>query len=177
MLFIMQSYYLCILNRKISMAQIEENDRYKLRQSVKKSLRVDLTPMVDLGFLLITFFILTATLSQPTIANLVMPKDSKIKTLIKKNTVLTVMLMRKDSIAWYEGTIENKGPLAYCSYNNLRSVIQQKQTKVAKVLGDRAETVLIIYPGKESTYKNFIDVLDEIEINNINHYFVINAEQ
>ena len=87
------------------MAQIEENNRSKSKKySKRKSVRVDLTPMVDLGFLLITFFILTTTLSDPTIANLFLPKDSIIKTPVKANAALTLLLTRNDSIKYFEGT-------------------------------------------------------------------------
>jgi biopolymer transport protein ExbD len=157
------------------MAQIEEKTHSKSKKYLhKRLLRVDLTPMVDLGFLLITFFVLTTSLSEPTAAALVMPKDSSAKTLVKGNAVLTLMLMRNDSIAWYEGASEANPRITYCRFNELRSVIQQKQKKVASILGDRNETIIIIYPGKESTYKNFMDVMDEVNINDITHYFVVN---
>jgi len=132
--------------------------------------------MVDLGFLLITFFILTTALSQPTIARLIMPEDSNVKTAVKESSVLTLILTRNDSIDYYEGSIPKAELIGHCSFRKLRSVIQQKQNKVAKALGDRAETVIIIYPGNQSTYKNFVDALDEIQINDVSHYFVMNAK-
>ena len=153
----------------------DNNHRNSKRYFAKKMLRVDLTPMVDLGFLLITFFILSTALSEPLVALLVMPKDSPVKTSVKNNTVLTLSLMRNDSIAYYEGSAPKQEFIRYCSFNNLRSVIQQKQQKVSKILGSRKETVIIISPGKESTYKNFVDALAEIQINDIQHYFVIDA--
>lgn len=131
--------------------------------------------MVDLGFLLITFFILTTVLSQPIVAKLLLPKDAPISTPVKRNAVLTLSLMRNDSIAWYEGISEKDKSINYCSFGGLRSVIQQKQKEVASILGNCKETVLIIYPGKESTYKNFVDVLDEISINDISRYFIMNS--
>jgi biopolymer transport protein ExbD len=156
------------------MSQFEENNRRKSNKgSGKKFLRVDLTPMVDLGFLLITFFILITALSEPTIAKLIMPKDSPIDIPVKKSATLTLLLIRNDSIGYYEGDAPKPGIIRYCSFSNLRLVIQQKQQKVAEVLGNRKETVIIISPGNESTYKNFVDALDEIQINDIQHYFVI----
>jgi biopolymer transport protein ExbD len=160
------------------MAQMEERTRRESKNdSASKSLRVDLTPMVDLGFLLITFFILTTALSEPTVARLVMPKDTQVKTLVKENATLTLMLKRNDSIDYYEGDMPKQEFIGHCSFNNLRSVIQQKQKKVAQVLGNSKETVAIISPGDESTYKNFVDALDEIQINDIQHYFIIDTKQ
>jgi len=79
-------------------------------------------------------------------------------------------------IQYFEGTSENKENTKYCSFKNLRFVIQQKQKKVAAILGNRLETVIIIYPEDQSTYRNFIDALDEIQINDITHYFVMNSK-
>ncbi|MEP6952295.1 MAG: biopolymer transporter ExbD [Ginsengibacter sp.] len=160
------------------MAQIEEENRRKSKNDpARKSLRVDLTPMVDLGFLLLTFFILTTTLSEPTVARLIMPKESGVKTPVKENATITLMLKRNDLIDYYEGSAPKQQFIEHCSFGNLRSVIQQKQHKVGQVLGDRKETVIIISPGNESTYKNFVDALDEIQINDVRHYFVTDAIQ
>ena len=170
----MKCFYLCISLKK-TMAQIEDNNRNKSkRYSANKSIRVDLTPMVDLGFLLITFFILTTTLSEPTIAKLVLPKDVKINRPVKNSAVLTLELTRNDSVEYFEGQLKKNATGDYCSFKNLRGVIQQKQKEVASVLGDRKETIILIYAEAESTYKNFMDVMDEIQINDVSHYYVMN---
>ena len=159
------------------MAQIEENIHNKSKKySARRLIRVDLTPMVDLGFLLITFFVLTTALSQPASTNLILPKDSGENILLKESVVLTLRLIRNDSIQYFEGTNENKENTKYCSFKNIRSVIQQKQKKIAAILGNRLETTIIMYPENQSTYKNFMDALDEIQINDIRHYFVMNSK-
>jgi biopolymer transport protein ExbD len=163
------------LTLKTIMAQFEEHLNTKSKSNCKKkSLRVDLTPMVDLGFLLITFFLFTTTLSQPTVAKLVMPKDSPVTTSVKMNAVLALVLTRNDSIEYYEGNPTEKILPAYCAFAKLRSIIEQKQKKVGKVLGDASQTVIIIYPGDQLTYKNFMDVLDEIQISDESRYFIMN---
>lgn len=157
------------------MAQIENNNHGKTRLLTgRTSLRVDLTPMVDLGFLLISFFMLTTTLSQHRVANLIMPKDSDIETLVGEQATLTLMPVRNNEINYYEGRQPAPGLIRHCSYAEVRAVIRQKRQKVAEALGSADKTVVIIDPGPESSYKNFMDLLDEILINDIQHYFVIN---
>lgn len=160
------------------MAQLEGNNRRKSKYfSSKKSLRVDLTPMVDLGFLLITFFILTTALSEPAVTNLLMPKDNKkVTTAVKEHATLTLMLSRNNAVAYYEGSRPAQEFIKHCSFNDLRSVIQHKQQMVAKMLGDRKETVVIISPDESSTYKNFVDALDEIQINDLKHYYIVDGK-
>src|ERR1700733_5385889 len=79
-----------------------------VKKSKKLSTRVDLTPMVDLGFLLITFFMYTTTLAKPKTMEINMPyKDPNMKiedqTKVKESTALTVLLSRDHRIYYYKG--------------------------------------------------------------------------
>lgn len=172
----MKNFKVRILYKNVNMARVEEDRHANAKRGyLKKSLKVDLTPMVDLGFLLITFFVLTTALSQPTIAKLIMPKDSKDKTPIKETDLLTIVLTSNDSIAWCEGSLQKSHAMNYCRFNNLRSVIQQKQKKVSYTSGNASATTMVIFPGKETSYRNFINMLNEIQINSITHYFVMKS--
>ena len=157
------------------MAQIENTLHHNSKSCTSRvRIQMDLTPMVDLGFLLITFFILTTTLSQPNSTDLIIPKDSPLKTFVKESAVLTIMPVRNDIIDYFQGRNNENIKIKHCSYEELGSIIQQKQNEVARVLGDKNETTIIIDPGPQSSYKNFMDILDEIQINDIRHYFVVN---
>lgn len=160
------------------MAQIENTLRRNAKSSISRvRIQMDLTPMVDLGFLLITFFILSTTLSKSNSTDLLMPKDSEIKTILNETTVLTLMPVRNNEIDYFEGRNNSGSKMKHCTYVDLRSIIQQKQNEVAYKLGDKDKTVIIIDPGSESSYRNFVDILDEIQINDIRHYFVVNHNQ
>ena len=79
-----------------------------VKKAKKLSTRVDMTPMVDLGFLLITFFVFTATMTTPTTLDLNMPKDikdEKEQTEAKESGVLTIMLGKGNQVYYYEGTL------------------------------------------------------------------------
>ncbi len=95
------------------MAEIAPNHRTgkNKRRTKKLSTRVDLTPMVDLGFLLITFFMLATTLNKPQTMEIAMPSREKIseaeQTKIKASRTLTVLLGKDNTVYYYEGTREN----------------------------------------------------------------------
>lgn len=157
------------------MASFEERLSHKTNKRIKKKINVDLTPMVDLGFLLITFFIFTSVISQPSVAQLVLPKDNAVdSTPVTATASLTLRLLSNDSIVYYEG-LKHLLP-QFCNYQSLRSVIRQKQESVERSFGNKNETVLIIRPTISCTYKNFMDVMDEVYINDVTHYYVLNVK-
>src|SRR5918998_4449078 len=83
-----------------------------VKKAKKLSTRVDLTPMVDLGFLLITFFIFSTTMSQPTAMRLFLPKDTEKpeeQNKVKASGALSLMLGKNDVVSYYERQLAPDG--------------------------------------------------------------------
>ena len=146
-----------------------------MQKSRKLSTRIDLTPMVDLGFLLITFFVFTTSMTAPTVMNVDMPYDKvKPDDLVCESCVLTVMLDSNNIIKYYEGSMENDPVINETSYSpeGIRKILLQKKQAVNISRGNTNEFVLIIKPSPFSSFKNFVDILDEVTINNIKRYYI-----
>ena len=138
----------------------------------KLSTRVDLTPMVDLGFLLITFFIFTTSMSDPKTLKLILPDDkTRIPNKIEDEAVLQLVLGKEDEIFYYYGDdLQNLHPTFYG--RRLRDIIIEKRKTVEQRFGSPKEFMLIIKPTSESTIKNFVSVLDEVLINEVAKYVI-----
>jgi len=155
------------------MAEMEVKESKKkgpgVKKSKKHSTRVDLTPMVDLGFLLITFFIFTTTVQQPTAMPLNMPKDTKDPNLdmkVKESGSLTIMLGKGNVIYYYYGNDPTK--MQTTGYKDVRKIILDKKKSTPAT-----DLFIIIKPDKDATYKNAVDILDEMDINDIGKYAMV----
>ncbi len=143
-----------------------------VKKSKKLSTRVDLTPMVDLGFLLITFFIFTTTMSQPTAMKLFLPKDAdkpEEQNKTKESGVLTVLLGKDNNVFYYEGQLAiDASNFKSSNFKDIRDeIIRKKQSTPEKDL------MIIIKPSVECTYRNLVDMLDEMSINVIPRYAMV----
>lgn len=174
-----------------------------VKKSKKLSTRVDLTPMVDLGFLLITFFIFTTTMSQPTAMKLNLPKDTENpeeQNQAKESGALTILLGKDNHVFYYEGQLAPDGSnwksSNFTGENSIRDVLINKKKDViarhvhttscqeiwAKNNNDQnsckdKDLVVVIKPGEESTYKNVVDILDEMTINVVKRYALVDISE
>ncbi|ANE51726.1 ExbD/TolR family protein [Flavisolibacter tropicus] len=149
------------------------------RRSIRKPLRIDMTPLVDLGFLLITFFIFTSTMAEPYATKLYMPADGPSTTYGESGT-LTVLLDKDNRIYYYEGQWDeavktNKvKTTGYDLQQGLGQVIRQKQQRLGM---DRDTLMLIIKPLDQASYANVINTLDEVLINGVKRYAITDPTQ
>jgi len=169
-----------------------------VKKAKKLSTRVDMTPMVDLGFLLITFFIFTSTMSSPTTMDLNMPKDTEKKdeeTKVKMSGALTIMVGKDNNLFYYEGELTNENAsqaFKSSSFKEIRDVIIKKKQEVeSRYVKDEAceakakaegknpndcrqkDFFVLIKPTEEANYKSVIDLLDEMTINKVARYALL----
>ncbi|MFO0414678.1 MAG: ExbD/TolR family protein, partial [Bacteroidota bacterium] len=137
-----------------------------VKKQKKASAKVDMTPMVDLGFLLITFFIFTTTMSSPKAFKLNVPDDTakeEEQTQAKASGAFTIMLSKENHVYYYEGQLLPDGSnFKSTNFKDLRSLILDKKART-----NEKDLVIIIKPNEFANYKNVVDVLDEMTITDI----------
>lgn len=170
----------------------------------KMSTRIDFTPMVDLGFLLITFFMLTTTMSKPQTMEISMPakdvpKDNQQKVNINK--AITIIMGKNDKVFYYFGTrtsagVDPKVEVSNYTAKGLREMLlrrnltvhnkiqelRKKKSKlkeedykkaISEAKKDKSSPIVMIKATDEASYKNLVDVLDEMQICSIGKYAVL----
>lgn len=152
-------------------------------RSKKQDASVDLTAMVDLAFLLITFFMLTTSLSKPQSMNLAMPDKDKTQPEpqqldVADDRTMTLLLGEKNQLVWYYGlpTAPIDGPTkaGYGKNGVRKDLLSKMQTVASKYGGDpKKGLIVLIKASKKSTYRNLVDVLDEMAIAKVPTYAIV----
>jgi biopolymer transport protein ExbD len=176
----------------------------KKPKTKKMSTRIDFTPMVDLGFLLITFFMLATTLIKPQTMEIAMPdkKDQAPPTKVPKSRAVTILLGKDNKLFYYLGMAENGKDPEVISTNyspsGLRAFLLSKNgvvhnkikalkaEKISKNIPDslykkmksedmkfKESPIVMIKATDNATYKNLVDVLDELQICNVAVFSVV----
>lgn len=147
-----------------------------VKKQTRKDTKVDMTPMVDLGFLLITFFVFTTTMSSPKAFKLNVPDDSakdEEQTQAKASGAFTVMLSKDNHVYYYEGQLQGDGSNFKASnFKEIRSELLRKKANTPE-----KDFVVIIKPSEEANYKNVVDMLDEMQILEIKRYAIVDINE
>jgi len=164
------------------MAEVLQNQHQQkagVPKAKKASLRVDLTPMVDLGFLLISFFIFTTTLSRPTVMKLAMPDDRN-KTDSSEapaNKTLNLILAANNEAYAYNGLQLNDIKDIGNNSTAIRTAIIQKKNELKTNYGSDSGMIVLIKPTSFSTYADVVNALDEMLICDVKTYMLIDANK
>jgi biopolymer transport protein ExbD len=180
------------------------------KKSKKVSTRIDFTPMVDLGFLLITFFMLTTTMIKPQTMEIAMPSKDKVpeeeQTKVKASRAITIILEKNNEVYYYEGTRENdidpKVNKTDFSASGIREFLikrnydvmvkveelnkekartEMKQEEYDKrkneIIADKKAPIVLIKATNDASYRNLVDILDEMAICNIGRYAIVDITE
>jgi biopolymer transport protein ExbD len=134
----------------------------------KASTKIDMTPMVDLAFLLLTFFILTTTFNKPKTMEVNMPDKvdkPEEQTKVNEKDILNIVLSENNKIYWYIGLTP---PVEQTGYGKegVRKVLLEQNAANPKLM-------VLIKPEDKSKYENMVDILDEMEITNTKRYAIV----
>ena len=142
-------------------------------RSRKLNSRVDLTAMVDLAFLLITFFMLTTSLSKPKSMDLAMPSDGP-DMPVDQNRSMTILIGADNKATCYMGMFgDNLTKDVTLGTHELRNELLKGQKQALAYSGNPEKgLIVLIKPGKKSNYGNLVDVLDEMAITDIKQYAI-----
>ncbi len=151
-------------------------------KSNKKAPRIDFTPMVDLGFLLITFFIFTTTLSEPRNLELQMPAEGFPPSEVPHHTAMTILIGKDHRLHYFSGTDAMEERFEYLQTtgfqrNGIRQVLLQHADNVHRSVEQHIDgsrqtdfPFVIIKAGKQADYSDLVNLLDELMITHIEHY-------
>ena len=143
-----------------------------VKKSKKSSPGIDMTPVVDLAFLLLTFFMLTTTFIKPQVMDLKLPekKDEEIsQPKVNEKKVLSIILEDSNRIYWYIGLTEPTVHETDYSAAGIRSILLEQKRLINKM-------VVLIKPGEKSTYENLVNILDELKITDVERYALVDLE-
>jgi biopolymer transport protein ExbD len=139
-------------------------------------LRVDLTAMVDLAFLLITFFMLTTSLIKPKSMPLVMPVAGPPEP-VSENRTMTICLGKNNQLLWYLGMLEKPliTPQVVNNSRGLRTAIIETGKRVQAATGK--SLIVLIKPAEHSVYASLVDALDEVNITKVPTYAIVDISK
>lgn len=167
-------------------ARPKKGKKHKRRRPKQKP-RIDMTPMVDVAFLLLTFFVLTTTLTTPSTMPVVVPPKVEKEQLeesqekVQASKVVHLLLGAEDKIFWYqaseeqlaEGNIELN--MTTFSPKGIRQTLMELREQIESRWG-KNQMIVLIKVTDEARYQNFVDILDEMNILGIKKYMLVDPE-
>jgi biopolymer transport protein ExbD len=135
-------------------------------QSNSKSPHIDMTPMVDLGFLLITFFMLASSFSKPKTIQMLSPADTDTFVKLNCNHALTLLLDETNLVKYYTCPPEQNAPVQTVNFSKdgLRALIFEQKAAAKAYFNNEKPLIVLLKATEKARYKHLIDAIDEMSI-------------
>jgi biopolymer transport protein ExbD len=149
-------------------AQGDSNGKVRAK---KQSTRIDMTPMVDLAFLLLTFFILTTTFKKVHALKLTMPdkvEEPDLQPPINEKDVLNLVLCENNRIFWWIGA--SPPAITNFSKDGVRKIILESSDANSRLM-------VLIKPWNGARYENMVDILDEMLITQTTRFAIVDLTE
>jgi len=131
----------------------------KRKKGRRLGIRIDMTPLVDVAFLLLTFFMYTTSMSRPQTMEINLPPDKNVKVEIAESNLMTLRVNDKGKIYWNFGLDAPK----VIEFKDLRAFLVDKQTAIPKL------TVLLKI-DRQGKYKMMVDLIDELNLSRVQRF-------
>ncbi len=155
---------------------IPQNGKAVKGRTSKTFPTVDLTAMVDLAFLLITFFMLTTSLAKMKAMDMIKPvpiENDAQRHAYPASRTMTIVLGKDNQVVYYMGEAK-QAEMKIVALSTIKEQLLFNKKRVAQLNDGNIEKQLlvIIKPSPTSRYQNFVDIIDEMNINGIEKYAI-----
>ena len=164
------------MSEPINTGNSRQNSKHSQRSRKRLTPHVDMTPMVDLGFLLITFFMLSTTLSEQKGIIWHKPIAEAPPDAVSECQVMNIVVDSFDRVFVYEGSeLQNLKLSSFAEEPGILQLIISKNKRVKSecpptITGKKREVICLIKLLNGARYKNMIDIMDDMKILSIESY-------
>lgn len=132
---------------------------HKKKKAKRVAIRIDMTPLVDVAFLLLTFFMLTSVFSRPQTMELNLPPEKDVKVEVAESNLLTLKVMEDGNIWWSKGS----EPPTKITFSGLRPLLLEQNRSNPKL-------ITLVKIDREGKYTQMVDVMDELNLANVTRF-------
>ena len=134
------------------------------RPKRRVGVRIDMTPMVDVAFLLLIFFMVTTVFRTPQALEINLPPDKDVKIEIKESKVMTIRVLPDDRAYWKHGT----DPWASTKVEVLATIL--------KPFRSDKELVVVIKIDREAKFNNMVSIIDQLDLAHLGRFSILELE-
>ena len=135
----------------------------KKKKKHRAGVHIDMTPMVDVAMLLLTFFMLTTVFNKPQTMELNLPPDNNVAVEVAASTLLTVRVAPNMQIYWCMGN--EPTALKKVEFKELRPLLIEKLRNIPKL-------ITLVQIDRDAKYNDMVDVMDELNLANITKFSI-----
>ncbi len=135
---------------------------------------IDMTPMVDIAFLLLIFFMVTTVFRAPQTMELNIPPDKDDKVEIAESNVLLIYMLDDDRMFWQIGRDMTPETLELA---NIQEFIKEKEVENAEEHDGESKLVTLVMIQRTSPYEQMVNVMDELQLGAIDRFSITVLEQ